>query len=90
MKNFSSFSLYFQLNHSFSNEKEWFNWKDKLKLEKFELVELLKLAVNEKSTFKVEFKSALRIGSAHNKGRPSDLNIVEIPDIFRTFSELKL
>ena len=26
-------------------EKEWFNWKYKLKLEKFELVELLKLAV---------------------------------------------
>ncbi len=27
---------------------------------------------------KVEVKSVLRIGSAHNKGRPSDLN-VEIP-----------
>ena len=26
-------------------EKEWFNWKYKLNLEKFELVELLKLAV---------------------------------------------
>ena len=26
-------------------EKEWFNWKYNLKLEKFELVELLKLAV---------------------------------------------
>ncbi len=29
--------------------------------------------------FKVEVKSVLRIGSAHNnKGEPSDLNIVEI------------
>ncbi len=29
--------------------------------------------------FKVEVKSVLPIGSAHNKGGPSDLNIVEIP-----------
>ncbi len=28
---------------------------------------------------KVEVKYVLRIGSADNKGRPSDLNIVEIP-----------
>ena len=34
----------------------------------------------------IKVKSVLHIGSAHNKGRPSDLNIVEIPH----FSELKL
>ena len=38
--------------------------------------------------FKVEVKSILRIGSAHNNGKPSDLN-VEIPH-FQTSSELKL
>ncbi len=32
--------------------------------------------------FKVEVKSVLRIGSAHNKGRPSVLNIVEILHYF--------
>ncbi len=31
------------------------------------------------NNIKVEVKSVLRIGSAHNKGGPSDLNIVEIP-----------
>ncbi len=35
--------------------------------------------------FKVEVKSVLRIGSAHNKGGPSDLNIVEIPHFSEFF-----
>ena len=35
--------------------------------------------VDSSFKFKVEVKSVLRIGSAHNKGGPSDLNIVEIP-----------
>ena len=38
---------------------------------------------------KVEVKSVLRIGSAHNKGRPSDLNTVEILH-FSSLFELKL
>ena len=38
------------------------------------------------SLVKVEVKSVLRIGSAHNKRGPSDLNIVEIPH----FLDLKL
>ena len=33
----------------------------------------------EFKVFKVDVKSVLRIGSAHNKRGPSDLKIVEIP-----------
>ena len=47
-----------------------------------------KIQTHYKLKLKVEVKPFLRIGSAHNKGRPSDLNIVESPHFF-TFSELK-
>ncbi len=36
-------------------------------------------------TIKVDVKSILRIGSAHNKRGPSDLKIVEIPKFSEFF-----
>ncbi len=42
-------------------EKEWFNWKYKLKLEKFELVELLKLAVKHQ-LFQIDGKLYEQVG----------------------------